>query len=166
MNTGPIPLEPSPGQESVWDYPRPPRLEETRRHIQVIFGGVIIADSIHAKRVLETSHAPTYYLPPEDVRLEYFEPSRRRTVCEWKGRAVYFDIKVGDRVVQDAAWSYPEPTPAFAPIRGHIAVYPQEMDACLVDGEPAEPQPGSFYGGWVTSDIVGPFKGVPGSTFW
>lgn len=159
-------IEPGPGQESVWDYPRPPRVEDSARHIEVIFNGSTIADSTRAKRVLETSHAPTYYLPREDVRMEYFLPSSRRTTCEWKGQAAYFTITVGERTARDAAWSYPEPAQPFAGIRGYIAIYAQEMDACLVDGERATPQPGGFYGGWVTPDIVGPFKGGPGSLGW
>ena len=150
-------------RESVWDYPRPPRVEESSRHIEVIFNGLTIADSTRAKRVLETSHPPTYYLPPEDVRTEYFVPTSRRTVCEWKGQAVYYNIVVGARTAENAAWSYPDPTESFDSIRGYIAVYPHEMDACLVDGERAEPQPGGFYGGWVTSDLVGPFKGEMGT---
>jgi uncharacterized protein (DUF427 family) len=154
------------GFESVWDYPRPPRVEDSPRHIRVIFNGLTIADSKRTKRVLETSHPPTYYLPPEDVRTEYFIPSPRRTVCEWKGQAVYYDITVGERTVENAAWSYPEPTTAFESIRGYIAIYPHEMDSCLVDGERAEPQPGGFYGGWVTSDLVGPFKGGRGTLGW
>jgi len=158
--------EPGSGRESVWDYPRPPRVEDSHRHIQVIFDGVTIADSLRAKRVLETSHPPTYYLPREDVRMEHFRPSSRRTVCEWKGQAAYYTIVVGERSAANAAWSYPEPTEPFASIRGHIAIYAHDMDACLVDGERAEPQPGGFYGGWVTSDIVGPFKGDPGTLGW
>jgi uncharacterized protein (DUF427 family) len=165
-NAHPQRIQPGPGQESVWDYPRPPRVEDSARHIQVILNGVMIADSTRAKRVLETSHAPTYYLPLEDVRLEHLAPSPRRTICEWKGQAVYFTVTVAERSVENAAWSYPEPTGPFAAIRDHIAFYPHEMDACLVDGERAAPQPGGFYGGWVTSDIVGPFKGGPGSLGW
>jgi uncharacterized protein (DUF427 family) len=166
MPATPERIAPGPGQESVWDYPRPPRLEDTGRHITVIFAGIVIADSRRAKRILETSHAPTYYLPPDDVRVEYFKPSIRRTLCEWKGEAIYYSIAVGDRIVSNAAWSYPHPTAPFAGIRGYIAIYPHEMDACLVDGEKAEPQPGGFYGGWITSDVVGPFKGGPRSGGW
>ena len=163
---GPKNHEHGADRESVWDYPRPPRVEDSHRHIQVIFNGVVIADSLGAKRVLETSHPPTYYLPREDVRMEHFRPSSRRTVCEWKGQAVYYTIVVEDRRAENAAWSYPEPTAPFESIRGYIAIYPHEMDACLVDGERAEPQPGGFYGGWVTSDVVGPFKGDPGTLGW
>lgn len=158
--------EPGPGQESVWDYPRPPRLEPTSRHLQVIFNGRVIADSVRGLRVLETSHAPTYYFPAEDVRMEHLIPSPRRTICEWKGQAVYYDVSVDGRTAAAAAWSYPDPTEPFAAITGHIAFYPHEMDACLVDGERARPQPGAFYGGWVANDVVGPFKGGPGSFGW
>jgi uncharacterized protein (DUF427 family) len=157
----PTPTPPAPGQESVWTYPRPPRLEPTRKHIEVIFDGVTIADTRRAWRVLETGHAPVYYVPPEDVRMEYFERTSRRSVCEFKGTATYYTITHGDRIADHAAWAYLHPTPPYAHIAGHIAFYPQQMDACLVDGEPARSQPGSFYGGWITDDIAGPFKGDP-----
>jgi uncharacterized protein (DUF427 family) len=163
---GPENHEHGADRESVWDYPRPPRVEDSDRHIQVIFNGQTIADSPRTRRVLETSHPPTYYLPPEDVRMEDFVSSTRRTVCEWKGQAVYYSIVVDGRTAENAAWSYPEPTAPFASIRGYIAIYPHEMDACLVDGEKADPQPGGFYGGWVTSDLVGPFKGGSGTLGW
>jgi uncharacterized protein (DUF427 family) len=166
MSARPSKTEPGPGQESVWDYPRPPRVEDTARHIEVIFNDVVIADSRRAKRVLETSHAPVYYLPSEDLGMEYFLRSSRTSSCEWKGRAAYFTIKVGDRAVPDAAWTYPDPLLGFESIRGYVAIYPHAMDACLVDGERASPQPGAFYGGWVTAEVVGPFKGGPGSGGW
>jgi uncharacterized protein (DUF427 family) len=150
---------PGPGQESVWDYPRPPRLEDTTKHIVVIFNGVTIADSRRAKRVLETSHSPVYYIPPEDVRREYLTPTDRTTVCEWKGRAHYYSITVMGTATANAAWYYPRPTPPYAALTDHIAFYPGKMDACFVDDERVEPQPGDFYGGWITHDIVGPFKG-------
>lgn len=152
-------IEPQPGQESVWDYPRPPRVEDSHKHIQVIFNGVVIADSTRARRVLETSHPPVYYILPEDVRLkEYGIPERRSTWCEWKGQAAYYTLSVGSKTSQNAAWSYPHPTPDFASITGYVAFYPGRVDACLVDGEHVTPQPGDFYGGWITRDIVGPFK--------
>ncbi len=154
------------GQESVWDYPRPPRVEDSARHIQVVFNGVTIADTHRSKRVLETSHPPTYYIPREDVRMEYLTPARRRTVCEWKGSARYYTITVGDRTAENAGWSYPEPTPAYRTLTDYIAVYPALMDVCLVDGEQVSAQPGDFYGGWITHDIAGPFKGGPGSAGW
>lgn len=155
-----------PGQESVWEYPRPPRLEDSAKHVQVVFNGVVIADSRRAKRVLETSHPPVYYIPPEDARMEYFAPAQGTTFCEYKGAASYYTITVGDRSAAGAAWYYPEPTPAFTAIAGYIAVYPSRMDACYVDGERVTPQPGDFYGGWITKDIVGPFKGAPGTRGW
>ncbi len=159
-------IEPGSGQESVWDYPRPPRLEDTDAHIQVVFGGVVIADSRRAKRVLETSHPPVYYLPPEDVRLEYFTPAPGRSLCEWKGLAGYYTLTVGDKTAAQSAWFYPNPTPAFVPIQNYIAVYPSRMDACTVNGEKVAAQPGDFYGGWITKNIVGPFKGDPGTLGW
>jgi uncharacterized protein (DUF427 family) len=159
-------IEPGPGQESVWDYPRPPRLEDTSKHIQVIFNGVTIADTRRAKRVLETSHPPVYYLPPDDVRLEYFLPIAGHSYCEWKGMASYYTISVNGKSAESIAWFYPNPTTAFASIQNYIALYPGRMDLCTVDGERVTPQPGEFYGGWITSDIVGPFKGEPGTTGW
>ncbi len=164
MNTRRI--EPGPGQESVWDYPRPPLLEDTDAHIQIVLGGVVIADSRRAKRVLETSHPPVYYLPSEDVRLEYFIPAPGRSFCEWKGIASYYTITAAEKTAVQSAWYYPDPTPAFAAIKNYIAVYPSRMDACTVNGEIVTAQPGDFYGGWITSNIVGPFKGDPGTAGW
>ncbi len=159
-------IEPGPGQESVWDYPRPPQLEPTARHVRIEFNGETIADSRRAYRVLETSHPPVYYLPPEDVRAEFLSPTPRRTVCEWKGTAVYSTVTVGDRLAPDAAWSYQNPSPAFTPIAGYFAFYPSKMDACFVDGVRVDAQPGDFYGGWITPDVVGPYKGDPGTWGW
>ena len=159
-------IEPGPGQESVWDYPRPPRLEVTGKRIQIILADVTIADTTRAQRVLETSHPPVYYLPPDDVAREYLRPARGASFCEWKGEASYYDIVVGDRVVAQAAWTYRHPSPAFAPIADYIAIYPGKMDECYVDGERVRAQPGDFYGGWITGDIVGPFKGDPGTWGW
>jgi uncharacterized protein (DUF427 family) len=116
--------------------------------------------------VLETSHPPTYYLPPEDIRLEYLSPAAGSSLCEWKGAARYYTLEVGGRRVERVAWSYPQLTPAFAAIKDYVAFYAAPMDACLVDGERVVPQPGDFYGGWITSDIVGPFKGEPGTRGW
>ncbi|MDB5082015.1 MAG: hypothetical protein JWP00_3939 [Chloroflexi bacterium] len=152
-------VEPGPGQESVWDYPRPPRLEDSSKHIQVIFNGELIANTHRAKRILETSHPPVYYIPPEDLRLEYFQPTHHLTFCEWKGQAAYYTLKVGARTSQNAAWYYPNPTPEYAGIKNYVAVYPGKTDRCLLDGEQVKAQPGNFYGGWITRDIVGPFKG-------
>jgi uncharacterized protein (DUF427 family) len=157
-------ITPQPGQESVWDYPRPPALVETTKHVQVEVDGVLIADTRRARRVLETSHPPVYYIPPEDVQLTYCEPIARSSFCEWKGRAAYYTLAVGDRRIEQAAWYYPEPTPQFEVIRNYVAFYP--VDACYVDGEKVQSQPGDFYGGWITQDIVGPFKGDPGTWGW
>ena len=159
-------IEPQPGQESVWDYPRPPRLERTERHIQITFNGVLIADTRAAWRVLETSHPPVYYVPPADLKMEHVNRIPRASFCEWKGRAGYVDVRVGDRVAHAAGWHYPDPTGAFEAIRDHVAFYAGAMDRCMVDGEVVRPQPGGFYGGWITSDVVGPFKGGPGTTGW
>lgn len=157
---------PGPGQESVWDYPRPPRIETSRKSIRIEAGGILIAASENAKRVLETSHPPVFYLPPADVQMALLETAKRQTWCEWKGRAIYFDLVVDDRRIEHAAWSYPDPTPAFESIRAHLAFYPSLMDACYVGDEQATAQPGDFYGGWITKDIVGPFKGAPGTMGW
>jgi uncharacterized protein (DUF427 family) len=152
--------------ESVWDYPRPPRLEASRRRVRVEFAGEVIAETTRAYRVLETSHPPVYYIPPEDVRSESLRPSRRHSFCEWKGRASYYDLVVGEREVRDAAWYYPEPTSRFAAIRDYVAFYPSRVDAAFVDGEQVRPQAGDFYGGWITAEIEGPFKGGPGTAGW
>lgn len=158
--------KPKPGQESVWDYPRPPRLEISSKRIVVEFGGKTIADTKRALRVLETSHPPIYYIPPEDVRMEFLQAEAGSSFCEWKGQARYYAVMVGGRKAQQAAWAYPNPTPAFKEIKDCIAFYAEKMDACTVDGEQVRPQEGSFYGGWITRDIAGPFKGGPGSRGW
>lgn len=152
--------------ESVWDYPRPPALVPCERRVRVEMSGVCLADSVRALRVLETSHPPTIYIPPDDVRLEHFEPTAGRTICEWKGSTSYYDIVVGDRREQRAAWYYPRPVPAFAALRDHVALYPGRVDACCLDDELIEAQPGDFYGGWITSDLRGPFKGAAGTLGW
>jgi uncharacterized protein (DUF427 family) len=159
-------IPPGPGEESVWDYPRPPRLELTSRRIRVIFNEIVVADTQHAYRVLETSHPPVYYIPPSDIRTEYLVPSSLSTFCEWKGRGSYYSVAVGNRKAQDAAWYYPQPIQPFAAIKDYVAFYAQKMDACYVDDELVRPQPGGFYGGWITKDIVGPFKGEPGTAGW
>lgn len=158
--------EPGPGQESVWDYPRPPRIEPVPERIRVVFNGVTIADTQRALRVLETSHPPTYYIPPEDVALQYLSQTARRSFCEFKGGARYWTLSVGTRVAHDAAWSYPEPTPAYRALAGYLAFYAGRVDACYVGDEQVQPQAGDFYGGWITSRIVGPFKGGPGTLGW
>lgn len=159
-------ISPQPGQESVWDYPRPPLLQDSSQHVQVVFNSVSIADTHRAKRVLETSHPPVYYIPLEDVRQDYLTVTSRSTFCEWKGQASYYTITVGDRQETNAAWFYPNPTPAFAGIKHYVAFYPSRMDACYVDEEQVQSQPGDFYGGWITRNIVGPFKGSPGTWGW
>lgn len=156
----------APGQEWVWDYPRPPRIEPCARHVQVIFNGVVIADTHRAVRVLETSHPPVYYIPPEDVRMAYLRPAYGATFCEFKGRAGYYTVTVGGATAERAAWFYPEPAAGYEAIAGYVAFYPGRMDACTVDGERVQPQEGDFYGGWITSEIVGPFKGGAGTLGW
>ena len=155
-----------PGQESVWDYPRPPALERTSKTIQVYFAGALIAETQRAWRVLETSHPPVYYLPQADIEMSYLEPIAPVSGCEWKGRAQYFDVCVHAQRAAQAVWTYPEPTDRFAPLVDHFAFYAQKLERCLVDGEEVEPQPGAFYGGWITQDVVGPFKGGAGSFGW
>ncbi|NJN32089.1 MAG: DUF427 domain-containing protein [Synechococcales cyanobacterium RM1_1_8] len=162
-------IEPGPGQESVWNYPRPPRLVACSRSIEVIFNGIQIVQTQRSMRVLETSHPPVYYIPPEDIAMHYFTQTSRSSFCEWKGLAGYYSLSVagsgGDpapRQVENVAWFYPNPTPAFEPIRNYLALYAGPMDCCRVDGETVQPQPGNFYGGWINSWIVGPFKQGPG----
>jgi uncharacterized protein (DUF427 family) len=157
---------PGPGQESVWDYPRPPKVEPVTEKIRVEFAGVVLAETENAYRVLETAGAPVYYVPPEDVKMEYLTPSEKNTFCEWKGPTHYWTVQVGERRVEDAAWSYPEPYEGFEVIKDYLAFYVQKMDACYVGEQRATPQPGKYYGGWVTPNIVGPFKGEPGSENW
>jgi uncharacterized protein (DUF427 family) len=159
-------IEPGPGQESVWDYPRPPALENSSRHIEVRFNGVTIADTRRAKRILETSHPPVYYIPPADIRMEFLHENPRATWCEWKGLARYYDLEVNGRRADLAAWYYPLPTRIYEPMMTYVAFYPHLMEACLVDGERVVPQDGDFYGGWVTREIVGPFKGGEGTMGW
>ncbi len=159
-------IPPGPGQESVWDYPRPPRVEDSNNHIRVILNGVVIVDTHRAKRVLETSHPPSYNLPPEDVKLEYFTPTARTTFCEFKGAASYYTITVGDKTLPNGAWYYRKPTKGYESITNYIALYPSLMDACYVNDEQVQPQEGDFYGGWITKNIVGPFKGGAGTYGW
>jgi uncharacterized protein (DUF427 family) len=166
MDVGVEPVRPGPGQESVWDYPRPPALELSSEHVQVVLGGVVIADTRAALRILETSHPPTYYLPVADLRAGALRPAEGSSFCEWKGVASYVDLLGGEAVALRAGWFYPTPTAAYAALRDHVALYPGAVDRCTVDGEVVRPQPGSFYGGWVTDRVVGPFKGEPGTRFW
>ncbi len=161
----PRPIAPQPGQESVWDYPRPPRCEPTARHLQVFCDGVLLAETRRGYRVLETSHPPVYYFPPADVQMGCFQRSARpASFCEWKGHAIYYDL-IAPVAKAAVAWAYPNPTPGFTALKDCLAFYPQGL-VCTVDGMPVQPQPGQFYGGWITPDVVGPFKGVPGSMGW
>lgn len=162
----PIRDVPLPGQESVWDFPRPSIAQAVTNHIRIIFGGELIADTRDAVRTIETSHPPSYYIPRENIAMQYLSPARRKTFCEWKGDATYFDLRVGETVAYDAAWSYGDPTPSFRSLKDFIAFYPGLMDECYVDDERVRPQPGRFYGGWITSKVSGPFKGEPGTETW
>jgi uncharacterized protein (DUF427 family) len=167
------PVAPGPGQESVWDYPRPPALDPSGRHVVVrLPSGAVLADTRRAVRVLETSHPPTWYLPPDDVDRSLLRPSSAApTTCEFKGRATYWDVVDGagagggGAVLHAAAWSYEAPTPGFTAITGYLSLRPDPL-VCTVDGKRARPQEGGFYAGWITDDVVGPFKGVPGSWGW
>jgi uncharacterized protein (DUF427 family) len=160
-------IEPGPGQESVWDYPRPPRVEPVPERLRVIVDGEVLADTTRGFRVLETAGAPVYYFPPDDVRMDRLRPSRHTSLCEWKGQATYHGyVGAGGRVIDDVAWSYPRPNPGYEAIRDHLAFYAGRVDEAWVGDERATPQPGHFYGGWVTSRIVGPIKGEPGSAGW
>lgn len=159
-------IEPAPGQESVWDYPRPPRVEPTDRRVKIELGGEVIAESRNAQRVMETSHPPTYYIPREDFREGVLQEAPGRSFCEFKGAARFFHLEAGGARAERAGWSYPDPEPAYRAIQDHVAVYPSKVDACWVDDEQVEAQEGDFYGGWITSDVVGPFKGPPGTLFW
>lgn len=164
MRPSPDPV--GPGQESVWRYPRPAIADPSDRHIRIEHRGVVVADTRAAIRTLETSHPPSWYLPQDAIAAGLLQPSDRRSFCEWKGEAIYWHVSIGDQLLRDVGWSYPDPTPAFAVLRDHIAFYAGPFDRCTVDGEQVVPQPGGFYGGWITSDLAGPFKGVPGSMGW
>jgi len=159
-------IAPGAGQESAWDYPRPPRLETVRRHVIVMFGGVAIADTAEAVRLLETANPPVYYLSPLYIRLELMTLNAHHTHSETLGTASYYDLTLDGRTVRNAAWVYTDPLPGYEKIRGRIAFFAGKVDAAFVDGERVTPQPGSFGGGWITGDVVGPFKGEPGSWSW
>ena len=153
--------------ERVWDFPRPPAVVPCERRVRLELEGVVLAESDRALRVLETSHPPTIYVPPEDVRVGALRPSDARgTRCEFKGAARYLDAEARGRVVRSVAWTYPDPTPAYAVLRGHVAFYPGRVDAAWLDDERVEAQPGDFSGGWITADLIGPFKGPPGTRGW
>ncbi len=158
--------KPRAGQESVWDYPRPPALQAFKGHLRIVFGGEVIADTRNAYRVLETSHPPTYYLPIEDFKPGVLFPSQRTSFCEFKGKATYYNIKSKRSGVPQAAWGYPQPAGGFEPIRNCVSVYAHLMDACYVNDELVQAQEGNFYGGWITSNIAGPFKGGEGTWGW
>ena len=157
---------PAPGQESVWNFPRPARVEPVGFHLKVEFAGRVVAETRRGMRAIETSHPPSYYFPPDDVDLSLLVAAERRTLCEWKGGAAYHDIVGGGRVARDAVWSYPRPTPDFRAVAGWFAFYPGRVDACFVDGERVTPQAGEFYGGWITGHVAGPFKGPIGTMGW
>ena len=165
------PIVPGPGQESVWDYPRPPRLEPSRHRVRILVGDSVIADVRPADgaawRVLETSHPPTYYIARGAVDEAWLRPGQGRSWCEWKGQAAYTDVvsPAGDVLVAQAAWSYAEPTPGFEALAGALAFYPGKV-RCEVGGELVRAQAGGFYGGWITDEVVGPFKGEPGTLGW
>ncbi len=150
----------------MWDYPRPPALVESAETVTVELGGRVIASTTRSWRVLETSHPPTYYLPIESFVDGALRPAAGSSYCEWKGQAAYVDLLAGDVVAERAGWTYPHPTPGFEPLAGALAVMPGLVDRCTVDGEVVAPQPGSFYGGWITSRVAGPFKGQPGTLGW
>jgi uncharacterized protein (DUF427 family) len=156
----------SPGQEWVWDYPRPPRVEPVRTSLRVELGGVVAAQTLRGLRVLETSHPPTYYFPWEDVADGVLVPAEGRSWCEFKGAARYFDMAAGGLLAHQAAWSYERPSPRYAELAGRVAFYPSRVSACFVGDERAEAQEGDFYGGWITASVAGPFKGGPATLGW
>ena len=162
----PRPDPAKPGQESVWDFPRPAIAEASSANIVIEHAGRIVADTTASIRTLETSHPPSYYIPRSDIAEGVLRRVSGSSFCEWKGAAVYFDVVVGDIVLAAVGWSYPNPSPSFAALRDHVAFYAAPFDRCSVDGETVIPQPGEFYGGWITSKLAGPFKGIPGSRGW
>ena len=155
-----------PGQHSVWLYPRPAIAEPCTARVTIEHDGRAIADTRGSIRTLETSHPPTYYLPPDDIASGVLRRADGTSFCEWKGSAIYWDVVIGGTVLRRVGWSYPEPSRAFASLRDHVAFYAGPFDRCSVDGQTVVPQPGAFYGGWITPDLAGPFKGVPGSMGW
>lgn len=157
---------PGPGQESVWDYPRPPRVEPTTRHVRVVIGGLVVAESDRPFKVMETSHPPVYYIPIDDVRLDLLERSGHHTICEFKGQASYYSFTGGGEVIHNVGWFYVSPLPGFEALRDAVAFYPQLADEITLDGQIVTAQPGRFYGGWVTDEVVGPFKGAPETMGW
>ena len=158
-------VDPGPGRESVWDYPRPPRVERDSRRVEVRTGTVLLADTVRSLRVLETASPPTFYLPVEDIQRELLLRAPGRSECEWKGTASYWALASSEESEQAIAWNYAAPLQGFELIAGHMAFYPGRVE-CRLAGERVEPQAGGFYGGWVTSEIVGPFKGESGTGRW
>jgi uncharacterized protein (DUF427 family) len=156
----------APGQESVWTYPRPAIAVPSLEHIVIEHAGAIVADTCASIRTLETSHPPSYYISLAHIASGVLQRAGGGSSCEWKGAAVYWDVLIGDVVLPGVGWSYPNPSPAFAILRDHVAFYAGPFDRCSVDGETVTPQPGDFYGGWITRKLAGPFKGVPGSRGW
>lgn len=159
-------ITPAPGQESVWDYPRPPRVDPSSERVVLRLGGTVVADTTRAIRVLETSHPPTYYIPRADFADGALEPAAGSSFCEFKGAAKYLSVRSGATVAERSAWYYPTPSAGYDALVDHIAVYPAAMESCEVDGERVSAQAGDFYGGWITSRVVGPFKGEPGTLGW
>ena len=151
------------GGDSVWEPPRPPRVEPSQRHIVVVVAGEIVADTRRALRVLRPNQPPVYFVPPEDYRRACFRASAHETFCEFKGVARHYDIVVGEHVAREAAWSYPNPAPRYAVLADHMAIHPARVDACFVDGERVRPQEGGLHEGWITSDVGGPAKSGPGT---
>jgi len=159
-------IKPGPGQESIWDYPRPPKIELFTKRIRIEFAGEIIADSIRSYKVMETASPPCYYIPQKDIQMKYLLKSNQSSLCEWKGKANYWSVKIGKYFSENAGWSYSSPWVGFEDIKDCIAFYAGRVDACYMDYEKVKPQAGNFYGGWITSNIVGPFKGELGTEYW
>ena len=160
------PVKPKPCQESVWDYPRPPRLEPFKGHVRIVFDGKIIADSNNAYRILETSHPPTFYIPIADFAAGSLLATAKTSFCEFKGTARYYDVRSSRKTAAQAAWGYPEVSRGYSELKNTVSVYAHRMDACYVNDELVQAQEGDFYGGWITENIVGPFKGAPGTWGW
>lgn len=159
-------IKPHGDQESVWDYPRPPKLEKVNSSVEVFFAGKRIASSNHSLRILETSHPPTIYIPFEDIDQGFLIKSSRSTFCEWKGKGGYYHLISGEEKILDAAWYYPDPKPSYKELKNHLAFYPSKVESCFINGEKVKAQEGDFYGGWITEKIIGPFKGAPNTHGW
>jgi len=159
-------IKPQKGQESVWDYPRPPRLESFKGSIRVYCDQYLIVDARDAYKVLETSHPPVYYIPPSAIEMALLKENNNQSFCEWKGLANYYDLQLPDKKIDSVGWFYKQPSERFKPMAEYVAFYPSKVSRCLVNGEEVQAQDGDFYGGWITSNIVGPFKGAPGTWGW